>query len=355
MKSLFKPKSISNVNFRHTFVLEIVTLETLLLTDDEVKALLSMSEVMKAVEQAFIEKSLGRAQMPPKTYLFYRKYGGDLRVMPSYIEEHDISAVKIVNSHPENRTKYNLPTVMAVVVLADPRNGFPLAIMSGKTITDMRTGAAGGIAAKYLARKDSRIVGLIGAGAQARTQLASLLEVYRKFEEVRVWGLYGTSEEFVAEMQPKYGDLCRLTPVKNVREAVEGADIVVTTTPSRQPLVMDEVVSLGMHFNCIGADAPGKEELDPAILKRAKIVVDDWEQASHGGEINVPISHGIITKENVWAEIGEIVAGLKPGREKRDEITVFTSTGLAVQDAVTAKLAYEKALKKGIGRFIKIT
>jgi len=332
----------------------MVTLETLLLTDDEVKAVLSMRDVMKSVEQAFIEKNLGRAQMPPKTYLFYRKYGGDLRVMPSYLEKHDISAVKIVNSHPENRTKYNLPTVMAVVVLVDPRNGLPLAIMSGKTLTDMRTGAAGGIAAKYLARKDSKVVGLVGAGAQARTQLASLLEVFKKFEEVRVWGLYGTSDEFVAEMCLKYGDLCQLIPVKSVREVVEGVDIVVTTTPSRQPLVMNEAVYPGMHFNCIGADAPGKEELDPAILKRAKIVVDDWAQASHGGEINVPISQGIITKENVWAEIGEIVAGLKPGREKRDEITVFTSTGLAVQDAVTAKIAYEKALEKQIGRFIKL-
>ncbi|MEM2937352.1 MAG: alanine dehydrogenase [Candidatus Bathyarchaeia archaeon] len=329
-------------------------LETLFLTDDEVRGLLSMGEVMEAVERAFAEKSLGRAQMPPKPYLFYHKYGGDLRVMPSYLEKYDISAVKIVNSHPENKTRYNLPTVMAVVVLVDPKNGFPLAIMSGKTLTDMRTGAAGGIAAKYLARKDSKIVGMVGAGAQARTQLAGLFEVYGKFEEVRVWGLYGTGDEFAAEMQLKYKNLCRVLSVKSVREAVEGADIVVTATPSRKPLVMDDMVSSGMHFNCIGADAPGKEELDPAVLKRAKIVVDDWEQAFHGGEVNVPLSLGVITKENIWAEIGEIVAGLKPGREKPDEITIFTSTGLAVQDAVTAKIAYDKAIKKGVGRFIKL-
>jgi alanine dehydrogenase len=117
---------------------------------------------------------------------------------------------------------------------------------------------------------------------------------------------------------------------------------------------MDNMISSGTHFNCIGADAPGKEELDPAILKRAKIVVDDWEQASHSGEINVPFSKGVIAKRNVWAEIGEVVAGLKSGREKQDEITIFTSTGLAVQDAVTAKIAYDKAIKKRIGRFVKI-
>jgi alanine dehydrogenase len=331
-------------------------LETLLLTDDEVKKLLSMDEVMEEVESAFRENGLGHAQMPAKIYLFYKKYNGDLRTMPSYLEELDISAVKIVNVHPENRTKYHLPTVMAIIVLIDPKSGAPIAIMGGTIITDMRTGAAGGIAAKHLARKDSKIVGLVGAGAQARTQLMALLEVYRKLEEVRVWSRSKeTKQRFVAEIEPVYGHLCKITSVESIREAVEGADIVVTTTPSRQPLVMNDVVSPGMHFNCIGADAPGKEELNPTILKRAKIVIDNWEQASHSGEINVPLSQGIITKENVWAEIGEIVAGLKSGRESPEEITIFTSTGLAVQDAVTAKLAYNKAKQKGIGRLIKIT
>jgi alanine dehydrogenase len=329
-------------------------LETLLLTDEEVEKLLSMDEVMKAVEQAFVEKSLGRVQMPSKVYLFYHKYNGDLRVMPSYIESYDISSVKIVNSHPENRVKYNLPTVMAVVVLVDPRSGFPLAIMGGKTLTDIRTGAAGGIAAKYLARRDSRTLGLVGAGAQARTQLAALLEVYGGFNEVRVWGLHESAGKFTVEMRSKYGDRCTIIPVKTVKEAVEDADIVVTTTPSRKPLVMEDMVSPGMHLNCIGADAPGKEELDPAILKKAKIVVDDFAQAAHGGEINVPLSRGLISMEDVWAEIGEIIAGLKNGRENPDEITIFSSTGLAVQDAVAAKIAYDKALEKGIGRLIKI-
>jgi alanine dehydrogenase len=330
-------------------------LETLLLTDGEVKQLLSMSEVMDAVEIAFKEKGLRRVQLPAKIYLFYERHNGDLRAMPSYLEELDISAVKIVNSHPDNRTKHALPTVMAVIVLIDPKSGFPMAIMGGKTITDIRTGAAGGIAAKYLARKNSKIVALVGAGAQAKTQLMALLEVYGKLEEVRVWSRSKeTRQTFIAEVEHAYGHLCKFVSAETIKEVVEEADIVVTTTPSRKPLVMDDMVSLGTHFNCIGADAPGKEELDPTILKRAKIVVDDWEQASHSGEINVPLSHGIISKENVWAEIGEIVAGLKPGREKPDEITVFTSTGLAVQDAVTAKIAYDKAVKKGMGRFLKI-
>jgi alanine dehydrogenase len=214
-------------------------LETLLLSDDEVKGLLSMEDSIGAVELAFREKALGRVQMPPKLYLFFKKYNGDLRAMPSYLEEMDISAVKVVNVHPENREKYGLPTVMAIIILVDPKNGVPIAIISGKTITDMRTGAAGGVSAKYLARKNPKIVGLVGAGAQARTQLVALLEVYKKFEEVRVWSPGKTKYEFTAEMQPKYGDFCKIISAETVGEAVEGADIVVTTTPSRKPLVMD--------------------------------------------------------------------------------------------------------------------
>ena len=140
-------------------------METLILTNDEVAKLLSLPEVIEAVESAFKEKGLGRVQMPAKIYLYYKKYGGDLRAMPSFLENLDVSAVKIVNVHPQNPAKNGLPTVMAVITLIDPSTGAPLAIMGGTTITDMRTGAAGGVAAKYLARKGSNVVGLVGARA----------------------------------------------------------------------------------------------------------------------------------------------------------------------------------------------
>ncbi len=331
-------------------------LKTLILTDDEVKPLLSMGEVMDVVEEAFREKGLGRVQMPPKPYLFFAKYDGDLRVMPSYLERMEIAAVKVVNSHPKNPSRYGLPTVMATIVLVDPKSGAPKAVMGGTYITAMRTGAAGGIAAKYLARKNSKVIGLIGAGTQARTQLMALLTLYGSLEEVRVYDINQLAcESYVSEMKDTYGDkIENIFQVEDIKDAIKEADIVVTATPSRKPLVMNEWVDEGVHFNCIGADAPGKEELDPAILKRAKIVVDDWEQASHGGEINVPFSKGLLSKEDIWATIGEVVAGLKEGRTSDEEITVFTSTGLAIQDAVTANLAYQKALSKGAGRFIEL-
>lgn len=328
--------------------------ETLLLTDREVRGLLNMEEVMGAVELAFKEKGLGRAQMPAKLYLFYEKYGGDLRAMPSYLEALDISAVKIVNVHPDNRAKRGLPTVMATIILIDPGSGFPMAIMGGTAITDFRTGAAGGVAAKYLANPDPKVIALVGAGAQAKTQLMALLTLYRDFE-VRAWSRSdSTREAFLAEMGPLCEGRARLRGFDDLEKAVRGADIIVTTTPSREPLVADEWVSNGAHINCIGADAPGKQELDPAILKRSKIIVDDWEQASHSGEINVPISKGLLSKGDVWAELGEVVAGLKPGRESKRELTVFVSTGLAVQDAVTAALVYRKASERGLGRMIPL-
>jgi alanine dehydrogenase len=328
----------------------------LLLTETEVKQLLSMEEVIEAVEYAFREKGLGHVQMPPKTYLFYDEYGGDLRVMPSYVKEVAVSAAKVVGVNPNNPSIYGLPTVMATIILLDPKSSAPLAIIGGTWITAMRTGAAGGVAAKYLARKNSRAIGLIGAGSQARTQLVALLCLYSSLEEVRVYDInQSVRESYVSEMKSTYGDKIKnIFSVEEAKDAVKGADIIVTTTPSRKPLVMNEWVEEGTHFNCIGADAPGKHELDPFILKRSKIVIDDWEQASHSGEINVSLSKGLITRVNIWAEIGEVVAGLKPGRTSPDEITVFASTGLAIQDAVTAQIAYKKALEKSIGKTIEM-
>ncbi len=329
-------------------------LETLILTDEDVKILLEMREVVEAVEMAFREKGLGRIQMPRKSYLFFDKYEGDLRVMPSYLEALDVSAVKIVNSHPRNRSKYGLPTVMAVVVLVDPKSGFPMAVMSGSWLTAMRTGAAGGVAAKYLAREDSETLCFIGAGTQARTQLMALNVVLRAIKHVKVYDIDERASKDFAEFSSMVVEGLRVEVCRTPKEAVEGADIITTATPSREPIVMDEWVGKGVHLNCVGADAPGKEEIDPRILLRAKVVVDDVEQAVHGGEINVPIAKGLFKREQIYGELGEIVAGLKRGRERADEITVFTSTGLAIQDAVTAKLAYDKALAMGLGMRIRL-
>jgi len=329
-------------------------MKTLVLSEEDMKKVLSLEEVIDAVESAFRMRGSGHAQMPPKQYLFMKKFNGDLRTMPAYLEENDTVAVKVVNSHPENPKKHGLPTVMATIILVDPRTGAPEAIMGGTWVTALRTGAAGAIAAKYLANPKPKTVGIVGAGTQARTQLMGLELVFETIKEVRVWDrTEKASVKYAEEMGIKYNQ-ASIFSVKDIAKAVQGADIIVTATPSRKPLVSAEWVDDGTHINCIGADAPGKQELDPAVLVKSKIVIDDWSQSCHGGEINVPLAEGIITKEDIWGDICEIVAGLKRGRTSPEEITVFTSTGLAIQDAATAKIAYERALKQKIGEQIDI-
>jgi len=313
----------------------------------EVEQTLSMSDVLGLVEKAFKHKGLKQVQMPPKSYLFFPKYSGDLRVMPAYLEELDEVGVKMVNVHPDNPTKHNIPTVLATIMLFNPKTGALISIMDGTWITAMRTAAASGIATKYLARKDASVLGIIGAGYQASFQLEALNEIL-KIKSVKIFDIIGKEAENLTRMaKTRFGIDAK--KVATAEDAVKGSDIVVTVTPARKPVVKSEWVTDGMHINVIGADAPGKEELESGILSRSKIVIDDWEQASHSGEINVPLSKGIITRANIYAEIGEIVAGSKAGRVSENEITVFDSTGLAIQDIITAWRAYEVAEEKGIG------
>jgi len=332
------------------------SVRTLLLTGKQVKKLLEMKDVLGAVENAYRHKGLGKVQMPPKVYLFYEKFNGDLRTMPSYVEDMDVSAVKIVNVHPDNAKNFGMRTVMAVLVLVNPHTGAPLAFMDATHITDMRTGGASAVASKYLARPNPKILGIIGCGNQARTQMLALITQFGHFDEVRLYDMFPEKSKAMArEFRRHYKEqVGKIKAVQNAKDCVVDSDIVVTVTSARAPVVLDEWVKDGTHFNCMGADAPGKQEMDPKILKRARLVIDDWEQASHSGEINVPLAKGEMTKDDVDVEIGHIVAGLKPGRESDQQITVFCSTGLAVQDCLTAKIAYDAAIAQKVGRSIQI-
>lgn len=320
-------------------------MEILWLSEEDVMASLSMEEAILAVEEAFREAGKGTAQMPPKSYLIYKKYNGDLRTMPAYLEGMDATGVKVVNVHPDNPGS-GLPTVMALLILNSPKTGAPTAVMGGTFLTNMRTGAAGAVAAKYLAKKSSKTVGLVGAGAQGRTQLLGLAEIF-DVETVKVADVSLDRCRALEEESRTFLD-ATFEIATDIKEVCD-ADILVTTTPSRKPLVKDDWINEGTHINAIGADAKGKEELDPAILKRAKVVVDDLVQASHSGEVNVPLAEGVIALEDIYATIGEVVAGKVPGRKDDDEVTVFDSTGLAIQDMATASRVYRTAVEKGLG------
>jgi alanine dehydrogenase len=319
---------------------------SLVLTGSEVMQVLDMDLALAAVEDAFRAYGEGRVNMPPKAYLTLAQ--GDFRAMYGeiFLAHDHICGLKWVNVHPGNPA-HGLLTVMAKILLNDPETGLEFADLDGTHITDYRTGAAGGVAASYLARPDAARLGVVGAGAQARTQIEAALKV-RPINEILIFARNREHAEALAgSVSATYGVKARATA--KVAEAVAGQDIVVTTTPSRTPVVKREWVSPGTHINAIGADAAGKQELEPAILTAAKVVVDDWAQASHSGEINLPLTRGQLSPEQIYASLGDIVAGKKPGRQTSQEITVFDSTGLIIQDLALGLAVYQRARERGLG------
>ena len=325
-----------------------MAMETLLITEEQAADLLSMEEVIEAVERALEGKATGDVMMPPKILIRFDQYNGDLAAMISYLGYSNMAGAKIGSVHGDNPRKFDLPVVVAAIVLVDPATGEPIAFMSGTDITSYRTGAAGGVAAKYLANEDSEVVGMVGTGEQATTQLLALSEL---FDGLNVKA-YDLSEEQVTRFISKMDDRIdgSIEPVDSIQDAVAGSDIVVTTTPSKSPVISDEWVDDGTHINAIGADSVGKRELDPELLKRATIIVDDREQSAAVGETAFPINEGMLSPDDVHAELGDVVAGQEAGRTKSEEITVFDATGLALEDVAAAAVVYEKAKERGIGQ-----
>ena len=310
-------------------------MSTLLLGSKDVKRLIKMSAVIEAVEQAFRQWARGEADMPPKAYLILEK--GDFRAMPASLKA--AAGVKWVNVHPLNPS-LGLPTVMAMMIYNDPETGYPLAIMDATEITAYRTGASAAIASKFLARKDSSTLGIIGAGRQAYTQLLAHAEIL-SFKLIKVFDLSRVAVEKFIKSFPEY-------PIQEASlEETAASDIVCTVTPVRKPLLMKKWIIPGTHINAVGADAEGKEELDPAILKEAIVVVDDLTQASTAGEINVPLKKGLFRIDEVYATLAEIITGEKQGRKDEKAITVFDSTGVAIEDIAVANLIYERAQQEG--------
>jgi alanine dehydrogenase len=291
---------------------------------------LEMRPVNRAIEEAFAEHGLGNVQMPPKMYVTFPH--GDFRTMPAYLPARHIAGVKVVNVHPANPRR-GLPTVMSLTIILDVDTGRPEAILNSTRLTDMRTGAAGAVAAKYLHPKRKVILGMVGTGRQAAAQIQAI-RAEKEIDEVRVWSRREESARVFCATLPDMN--CSPVPIEQACDC----DLLVTTTPSRTPIVMSAWVHEGTHINAIGADAPGKEELDPAILKRGRVFVDDPAQATHSGEVNVPISRGLFTEAEIAGTLGEVVLG-KKGRERPDQITVFDSTGLAIQDLAIAEIALE--------------
>ena len=315
---------------------------TLLLNKKDVQNLIAMDEVIPVVEKAFKELTEGKGAMPSKVYLTVKD--GDFRAMPAALP--GAAGMKWVNVHTGNPSK-GLPTVMAVLIYNDPATGYPLAIMDATESTAFRTAATSAIASKYLARKNSTTLGIVGAGRQASTHIMAHRLIF-DFKEIRVFDISSEAVSRLIKGLPE-------SPIKecSLEETVK-SDIVCTLTPAHQPVVKSKWIMPGTHINAVGADSQGKEELEPSILNDAMVVVDDLRQASHGGEINVPISKGLFKKQQIYATLGEIITGKKTGRTDNKTITVFDSTGLAIEDIAVARLLYEKARNNGTGLTVNL-
>jgi alanine dehydrogenase len=292
------------------------------LDESDVSGLLSMQEVIPAMERALANFSSGKVVQPMRVMLPVAEHQGFLGLMPAYTGE--ALGTKLVAFYPHNT---NVPTHHATILLFKPETGEPLVTMDGRLITEVRTAAVSAVATDHLARSDTSVLAIIGSGVQARSHLEAL-KLVREFREVRVW-----SPRRAAAFAKEHG----VRATASAEEAVRGADVVVTATTSPTPVLAGEWVSSGAHINAVGAPRPDWRELDDELLRRARVYVDSREAA-------MKESGDVIAAGDIFAEIGEVAAGTKLGRRSAEEVTLFKSLGLAVEDVVTAELVYRKAL-----------
>jgi ornithine cyclodeaminase/alanine dehydrogenase len=324
---------------------------TLILNKTDVASVLQMKDCMVAVEEAFAELSNGSAVLPLRIGITPPE--GLSLYMPAYLKKMEALACKVVTVYKNNPVKHSMPTTIGKVLLQDPDTGDVICIMNGGYLTAVRTGAASGVATKFLARNDKKqVVGIFGAGVQAKMQLWAVCEA-RDIAKAFVYDISDAATDvFVAEMGQKLN--LEIIRAKTAEELLQ-ADIICTATSSPSPLFDGNKVREGTHINGIGSHTPTLRELDSAIVKRSKFIGDSREACfKEAGDIMIPVNAGEIPESHFYAELGEIINGKKQGRVNENEITLFKSNGLAIQDVATAKLVYEKALAAGIGINIEI-
>lgn len=315
---------------------------TFLFTRSDVASLLDLDGCIAAVETAF--RLLGEGKVEPAGILGIPARGGGFHVKAAVLPSSSrrYFAAKINANFPGNPGRNGMPAIQGAVLLCDAENGYPLALLDSIEITIRRTGAATAIAARHLSREDSRTAAILGCGNQGRIQLEALTRV-RRLERARVYDADPeAARRFAARMSAELD-----FPVETSRdpgEAARSSDILVTCTPSREPFLRKEDVPAGAFLAAVGADNPDKQELDPRLLASARLVVDSLEQCAEIGELHHALDAGLLTKSDVHAELSELAAATKPGRLSREEITVFDSTGTAIQDVAAAALVFEKAM-----------
>jgi len=323
-----------------------------ILTQDDVRRALPMKQAIEALGPAFAQLSTGKADVPLRTPLTVDRHNGVTLFMPAYLSDDDSMAVKIVSVFNDNPAR-GLPLIHALVVVVDAETGQPSAVMEGSYLTALRTGAASGLATDLLARQDAHSVAIFGAGVQGRTQLEAICAV-RQIEQAWVYDLAARQAVLFAEEMTEQLSL----PVEVVvasAEALEEADIICTATTSSTPVFEAADIRPGTHINAVGAYTPQMQEIPAQTVLRAKVVIDHREASlAEAGDLLIPLNQGRMTEGHIHAELGEIVAGLKQGRETPDEITLFKSVGVAVQDVAAAGAALASARQLGLGLEVEL-
>lgn len=322
----------------------------LILDRHDMETLLDMGEVIAAIAAGFRELQEKGAQIPLRFSLDLAGQEGVILYMPAYLPHSQRCGTKVVSVFPRNLSQ-GRPTIYSAYLLHDPATGELLALMEGGSLTGLRTGGASALASRYLARDDASVLGIIGAGFQAYYQVKALMAV-RPLKEL--WA-YDNSRERLAAFCRKLEGIITVYPAANVDQVLKKSDILVTATTSPIPVFSGRDVKPGTHINAIGAFRPSQREVDFETIERARVVVDTYEGClSEAGEIMIPLSEGRYRREDIHAELGELVTGKKGGRQSPLEITFFKSVGHALEDVVVASLAYQKAQAGGYGRQIEL-
>ena len=319
-----------------------------LLSESDVRAVLSMDDLIQAMETALVQFSAGHVRQPLRTVVEVGGQKAFFGVMPAFIPDPPALGTKLVTVFAGNAAA-RLPTHQATIVLLDSTTGQLMAVMDGRYITEARTAAVSAVSVKLLARADSRSLAILGSGVQARSHLEAIATVC-PLQDVRVWSRSEARRNaFAWDMQRQGEPPIRAVP--SAREAVDGADIVVLATASREPVVASEWIADGTHVCAVGACRPDQREMDSALVKRATLFVDSRTGAlAEAGDIVIPLREGTIAASHIAGELGEVAGGRARRRANAREVTVFKSLGMAVEDVAAAHLAYVRAAERGLGR-----
>ena len=327
-------------------------MKTLLLKKEEVSRLICMKEVIDTVEEAYKAFNSDLVVQPDYIGIDLHPPRGDIDFKLGYYKGNEIISMKASSGgFPNNPATYGVPSGMGTILLFDARTCALICVMDGSLITGLRTGACGAVSVKALARKNAKKITSIGTGNQARMQIRAINEVM-KIEEIHAWARNPeTLSKYKSDIESEFG--IPVVMANSKKEAVEQADILITTTRGKGSLVEADWVKPGTHIVAIGTDSHGKQELDPEIFRNAKVLVDSITQCIEKGETQHPLNKNIITKVGIHGEIGEVLLGRKPGRENDEEITIFDSTGMAIQDNTTSNKIYQNALANKVGTFFE--